>query len=1013
MKRTHLWIFLILFASSVWGQTLTGTIQGTITDPSGAVIPDVRITVRNTGTNQSRTTETNASGNYSLPSLPVGAYEFEASRTGFNSERQTGITLQIDQSARLDVTLEAGTVAQVIEVVADAPLLQTDESSIGSVIDSQKIESLPLNGRNFDDLVQLVPGVVTHAEGSELSSRGGFNVVGMDENFTSFFLDGFDNVDPVLRNFSFQPSIDLLQEFKVEQSSYAAEFGRNAGAVINATTKSGSNEFHGSVWEFLRNDDLDARNVFASGDADPSLIRNQFGATFGGPILEDRTFFFASYEGFREKRGDTRRATVPTLLMRNGDFSELLSPPREPLMILDPLTGEPFEDNVIPLDRMNPITRDVIQAYPLPNVLGVTSGNRIEVADHIEDSDDISIRLDHRLFGSTNVMARYTFSDARVLDPFWTDTPGTTSLKDFPQTFDRIRTNMGIGLTTPIGNNTVHEFRIGYNRFKQPQTPQRQMPANQMPIAGVNQTFLNFRPIGFDSIGSNRRFLRVANVYNFIDQLSWFKGNHQLKLGLDLRRYDFFGFSANPNRFIFAGAQTGNGLADMFLGLPVQSISFGGDLQGNSHKTEFATYVQDNWQVTPNLTLNYGLRWEWYGRVIERDDEQSNWEPGCNCIVVAGEDTTRQMVDDDLNNFAPRFGFAYRPGGSERTVIRAGGGIYYDNQQRHNFFQIVNPPFGDTRIGFGPTIDDPFSAGVSFPLPFAIPKDYRDTYAEHWNLGIQHEILPGTVLDIAYVGNHVLKAQRLRDINSDGDFEGFGPILMQEQAGSSIFHSLQVRAERRFADGLALLSSYTWGHAIDDRPGEGLASQGNGITGFQDNSNPRVDRADADFDVRHRYTLSYVYALPDTGYNGAVGHLINGWGFNGILTLQSGRPFTINMPGSSTRPDVVRGIDPVPADQGPDNWIDPAAFTAPAGPFGDLGRNTARGPALRNLDVSIVKNFEVSEDRRLQFRTEIFNLTNTANFGLPNRVLGGSNFGLISSTVTTQRQIQFGLRYQF
>ncbi len=313
MERTGLILILVLIASSGWGQTLTGTIQGTVTDPDGAVVPGVDITLVNTGTNQTRTVATNGSGNYSAPGLPVGTYDLEASIAGFNTERRTGIALQIDQSARFDITLQVGAINQVIEVVAETPLLQTDESSIGSVIDAQKMLELPINGRNFDALIQLVPGAVTNAQGSELDNRGGFNVVGMDENFNSFFIDGFDNVDPVLRSFSFQPSVDLLQEFKVEQSSYAAEFGRNAGAVVNATTRSGSNAFHGSIWEFLRNDNLDARNFFASGDADPSLIRNQFGAAIGGPIVEDRTFFFAFYEGFREKRGDTRRATVPTL----------------------------------------------------------------------------------------------------------------------------------------------------------------------------------------------------------------------------------------------------------------------------------------------------------------------------------------------------------------------------------------------------------------------------------------------------------------------------------------------------------------------------------------------------------------------------------------------------------------------------------------------------------------------------------------------------------------------------
>jgi hypothetical protein len=389
------------------------------------------------------------------------------------------------------------------------------------------------------------------------------------------------------------------------------------------------------------------------------------------------------------------------------------------------------------------------------------------------------------------------------------------------------------------------------------------------------------------------------------------------------------------------------------------------------------------------------------------------------------------MVADDWNNFAPRFGFAWRPFGADRTVVRGGGGIFYDSEMRHNFLQIANVPFLTTNVfpGFvGPTMDDPFPTGGGFPsvLPFALPKDYRDSYSEHWSLGVQREWIPGVVVDVSYIGNHMVKAQRLRNVNQPAPgqprpYSGFGPIIMLEQAGSSLYHSLQMRAEGRLANDLTFISSYTWGHAIDDRPGQAMASQA-GFTGMQDNNNPGLERADADFDVRHRYTFSYVYDLPRTRYQGTLGHVLNGWGLNGILTLQSGRPFTVfaaNSNNSGTfenadRPDRVPGVDPTPADQGPDNWIDPAAFATPApGTFGNLGRNTLRGPSLGLLNLSVVKNFEVAENRRLQLRTEFFNVSNHPNFGLPGRAFGGANFGVVSSTVTTERQIQLGLRYEF
>ena len=634
LQRTGLLFFLVLITSSGWGQSLTGTILGTVTDPSGAVVPDVDVRVINTGTNQSRSVTTTNSGTYSLPNLPVGAYRLEASIEGFRTEARTGIILQIDQSARFDITLQVGAINQVVEVVALTSLLQTDESSIGSVIDQQKITQLPLNGRKFEALVQLVPGAVTAAQGSEIGNRGGFNIAGFDEGSNSFLLDGVDNVDPALRKFSFQPSIDLIQEFKIEQNSYSAEFGRNAGAVVNVTTKSGTNALHGSAWEFLRNNHLDARNFFAApGTPKQDLIRNQFGAALGGPIVPDRTFFFVAYEGLRAKEGDSRRATVPTLKMREGDFSELGT------SIIDPTTGTAFQGNIIPPARMHATTRDVIVAYPEPNIPGAgLTQNRSETANRVENSDAISIRIDHRLLQNTNLMGRYSFSDARIFDPFRTaGAPAPTNLKDFGQSVDAIATSGVLSFTTFFGSNVVHEFRTGYSRLKQPQIPAQGLPADQASVAGFVKAFLRFNPTGFEPIGSGRAASRVVNVHNYIDQLSWQQGNHLFKFGVDIRRYLFNAVTATPNEFGFASVPslgTGNSLADMFLGLPQTTTSNAGDPGGNTKKTELAWYVQDDWKVTPYLTLNYGLRWDWYGRIIENIDKQSIWDPECNCMLV-------------------------------------------------------------------------------------------------------------------------------------------------------------------------------------------------------------------------------------------------------------------------------------------------------------------------------------------------------------------------------------------
>jgi outer membrane receptor protein involved in Fe transport len=1028
---------MLLVTLSGWGQALTGTILGSITDPSGAVLPGVEVTVTNTGTNRERVVLTSGSGGYSVPNLAVGEYQIEASIPGFNTAQVTGITLRIDDSQRHDISLEVGQVNTLVEVVAETELFQSDTSSVGTVITSPTIIGLPLNGRQFETLVQLLPGAVNSAQGSENGNRGGFNVSGFDENFTSFFLDGFDNGDPGIRSFSFRPSVDLIQEFSVLQNSYKAEYGRNGGAVINVTTKAGTNAFHGSAWEFHRNDNhnLDARNVFATEGQKPDLLRNQFGVTFGGPIAQDRAFFFVAYEGLREKRGETTRAFVPTLLMRDGDFSEVSGP------IIDLQAGEPFPGNIIPANSMNAIARDVVAAYPLPNIPGAAldAPNRLEIANVINDTDDISARLDTSIFSNTQMMARYSFSNSRIVDPFRSTGAGSaTELSEFGQTNNIIRTNTGIGFTTVIDANLLHEFRFGYNRYKQPQIPVQPLPSNQVPLAGVVEHFLNFQPSGFASIGSGREFQRVNNVYNYIDQLSWTRGNHQIKLGVDVRRYLFNASSAGANTFLFGGL-SGNSLSDLFQGIPVRTTWFCGDPAGHTRKTEAAAYFQDDWKVTPTLTLNLGLRYEWYGRILEKHNKQSTWLPEDNSIHVAGTDIIPQLVDDDYNNFAPRIGFAWRPFSDDRTVLRGGYGIFYDSQMRHNYLSIGFPFFttsifsqtGDLSL----TLDDPFPGqGQANILPFALQPDFNDSYGQHWNLGIQREVFRDTILDVAYVGNHFVKLRRYRNPNQPlpGMFPpifpfGGGPfpfIVLQEQAGSSNYHALQVRAEGSPMDRLRFLSSYTWSHSIDDRWGEGDAS--NIFLPFPQNShNPSLDRSSSDFDIRHRYSLSYIYEIPGVDSDGLAGHALNGWGVTGILTLQSGLPFSVGLePGVvfggfpsffyGVRPNAVAGEDPVPSNQGPDNWVNSDAFTRPDGAeLGDVGRNTMTGPSYKNFDFSITKDFEIGESRTLQFRTEFFNLTNHPNFGLPGQEFGASDFGVISTTVGSERQIQFGLRYDF
>jgi hypothetical protein len=1015
MRRFVLASTFILLSVSLWGQSTTGTLFGVVTDSSGGLMSGVSVTAIQASTQISRTVTTNESGFYAIANLPADAYQVEFQRTGFKKEVHKGIHLRIGDDKRIESVLEPGQFNEIVTVEAPVSVLQTDAAALSTVIDGDQILGLPINGRQFTSLVQLTEGAVTAAPGSHLNSRGGFNAGGNDEHYTSSLLDGIDNVDPVIRNTSLPPSLEFIREFQFIESGYNAEFGRNAGAVINATTKSGSNAFHGSFWEYLMNDNLNAKNYFALPGDKPPLIRNQFGATIGGPIRKNKTFFFAGYEGLRMKAGLVRRAFVPTARMRSGDLGEFTKP------IIDPSTGLPFANNVIPQNSIHAISREVVEAYPLPNATG-PSANRIETANNIQNGDDVTLRVDHSLTLHNMLTGRFSSSRIHVLDPFRNETGGGVNLGDFGQTADRLRTNVMIGITTTEGGRFVNELRAGYNRFHQPLIPLNPGTPAQEPLMGFEKAFLPFSIAGFDPLGSGSIFDRTVNVYNYTDSASYFAGNHQFKAGVDVLRYLFNFYLAGPNSFSFTGARTGNAFADFLLGLPTATKSVTGSPGGNPRKTEVAFYAQDDWKVTQTLTLNYGLRWEYYGRIIEQNDKQSIWLASCNCIAVAGKALPRQLVGDDLNNFAPRLGIAYRPWGG-RTVVRASGGIYYDNDMRTNSEVMGNPPFAVNQIfNSSPvqplTMDNPFpsGSGIASVTPSTLDINFRDTYAESWNLSVQREIRSGTLIDVAYVASHTLKARRAININQPVNgvrpYSGFTNIIAIQQAGNSNFNSLQIKAERRFSKGLGFTSVYMWGHAIDDRP-----STGTSLT--QDNNNMSAERGDSDFDVRHRATFSGMYRIPFKR--------LGDWNLTGILVLQSGRPFTVffNQDWSGARsggdrPNAVDGVSTKPLDQGPNQWINPAAFSVPArGTFGNLGRNTLRGPGYQALDVSLSREFQFRESGQLQIRLDAFNLLNHPNFNLPSSSLdptapsSTSGFGVVSSTVGTERQIQIGLRIGF
>ena len=1046
---------IALLATPAHSQGVTASIVGTITDATGAVLPGVTVVATNEGTGLRREIFTNESGNYTIPLLPVGTYAVATELPGFRSEVRTGITLNVDARARIDFALQVGQLTETIEVTSEAPLVQTEDSSVGFVVDQRKVTELPLNGRRFEQLVNLVPGATMSVEGSLNANRGLFNVVGQREVTSSFILDGVDNIDPVVRIYAYRPSIDLIQEFKVQTSAYAAEFGRNSGAVVNVTTKSGTNAVHGAVWEFYRGSALNAKNYFDPADKDiPRQVKNQFGAAVGGPIRQDKTFFFVLYEGLRSREAQTRVGSVPPLAWRQGDFSALSQ------QIMDPVTGQPFPGNIIPQDRFNSNSRAILDytkadgkpSFPVPNLRlnepNSSVNNYVGNPVTEDDINDISVKIDHQFNDNWRASGRGSYTANPIFDPYGDQISSNPSrrIDGYPTSSNQYRTNIGLNLTWTASQNTIVELRAGYSRLNQPFKPLELGPDE---LRAFETRRVSFNPIqiqGLHEIGRGGGFDRAVNTYNYLGNVTQIKGNHTFKYGVDVRRYLFNagvgGASAFQYRSVSRTGQTGFAFADFLLGLPDSTNVSRGDVQGHPRKFETAIYIQDDWKATPNLTINWGLRYEFYKRMTEEADRFSSFDPETRKVRIAGEGGEgRSLVNGDHNNFAPRLGFAYRPFGGSQTVIKGGTGVFYDNDERHNFSIIVNYPrftflsFDDKLFPLEFTPEGAFPDGAARVASVislnGVNRDFRDTYSIQYNFGIQHELVSGLLIDTSYVGSKTNKLKRQRRLNQPQLINGvvgprpypaFGRLRTSEWTGNSNFHSLQARVEKRFADGLTFISSYTWGKSIDNTGGQGRGSSSTP----QDSYNLAAERGLSDFDVRHVYRFSWVAELPfgrgqrfGSDIPDAANFILGGWEFSGILTAQSGFPLTPRLAGDNSgvlirgdRPHLVG--NPKRANPDPIQWINKAAYAMPDRfTFGNSARGTATSDGIQTLDLTLAKAFDVAEDSRIQFRAEFFNALNHPNFGFPNLTWNSSNFGAVGRTSTINRQIQLALRFEF
>jgi hypothetical protein len=1074
--RTGLVLGIVCIAFGLASAQERGGIVGSVVDQSGAEVSGAKIMVTNSGTGQVRTASSSSSGEYAVPNLPVGVYTATAEQPGFKRATIGNIKVDVQQTVRIDFSLQVGQVTDQVTVTGVAPLLQADDAQIGALVENKRVEDLPLNGRNFTQLALLVPGATEGTAGNYaatfgLGTRGSgvsFSINGQQSSYNQFLIDGVPAKENQHESNSISPSVDAIQEFRVQTSNYSAELGTEAGGQINLVTKSGTNRLHGTAYEFLRNDVFDGSNFF-SGGTKPELRRNQFGGTLGGPIRRNKTFFFGSYEGTRIRKGFTQTGLVPNTQERAGNFSDLL-----PLgiTIYDPTTHVPFAGNVIPSGSISPIASTILEQFvPLPNTAPPDQPFDPNLATNYVSNDTNKInvyqvigRLDHHFTDKDAVFGRYIIEDVDNISP-----------KLFPTDSFRQKSrgqNAEISFSHIFSSNKLNELKLAYNRFRQNEVVgnafHRDVVA-ELAIAGLCQQpacwgvpemdispYLSFGEHGLGQVVSGPRGWR-SEIFHIGDAFSYSKGAHSLKFGLTMERHrdtfpetifprGIFGFDG---RFTSVDGNTPNSttaLADFLLGLPRTSLASIDEFDPHFENTDLYPWFQDDWRVTSTLTLNLGLRYEWSGRPISENDTISNIDiSGGTAQLITAKDHSqfgfpRSLVDNDNNNFAPRLGFAWSPSQVKRYVLRGGYGIFYQRETSNSWIDLaINPPFinqtffilDSTQAGSF-DFQNPFALAPPIPLLFfAIDKHWRDGYVQEWNLDNQFSITPNLVVDIAYVGNKGTRLPNLIPINQavpgPGDvqsrrpFPNFGSLNFRLSNSSATYHGLQTRVERRFANGFSFLASYTFSKAIND------ASIYENDPGPQNVRDLRAEKGLASQDVRQRLVMSYVYELPfgrgkrfGSSSTGVSQQLIGGWQVNGITTLQSGQPFTpilgfdnADVGDGTARPDLVG--DPILArgDRSRLRWFNTDAFAAPApGTFGTAGRNPVIGPGLNNFDFSVVKRFEFSEQRSLEFRTEVFNIFNHSNFVTAGNVLGTPSFGQLTSA-RDPRDIQFGFKFLF
>ncbi|HWY60142.1 MAG TPA: carboxypeptidase regulatory-like domain-containing protein [Terriglobales bacterium] len=1013
---------VLLMPGLVLGQSFRGSIRGKIVDPNGNAIGGAKVTAKNDATGQVREAYTGNDGAYVLAELPAGEYTVTAEYGGLSPVGENVIVnVGSDTTANLDLTRVEKRLEQ-LTVTEEAPVIDTTRDVLSEVVDQKLVAELPLNGRDFGKLVALSPGATVDPSGVA-GTQGGFgqfNINGNRDRSNNYTLDGTDNNDPFFNNSALNQTgiggapasllpIDAIQEFNL-QSQFGAEYGRNSGSVVNIVTRSGTNKLHGSAFEFLRNSSLDARNFFNTDPHKSVFQNNNFGASLGGSVVKDKTFFFSAYEGQRERVGSDFLLLVPTQAQI-----------QEARTIAGAINGSASNPVI------NPGLDAILAFYPKSNTSQIPG-----VVRDKNNGDNLIAKIDENLTNTELLTGRYAFSQSSQIFPF--GSPGGfgagSRLPQFAQTSPARVQVVSVSLLSTLSPSKINEVRFGYTRYR---TSFSSLDASFNPSSiGLNFgtgklglpefDFTNIENLGATGFSVPRG--RTSQTFQILDNFTWLKGRHTLKFGGEFRRAAISNFNDNLERGIFqftagVGLSTDpvvDALANFYTG-GTQDTTFccsfvsvdAGNTQRTTYNNGLSFFAQDDYRVSSNFTLNLGLRWEYFGPLSEKNNLLSNLGRDGNLAMV-GTDGLNGLYNRDLHDFGPRLGFAWQV--AKNTVLRAGYGIYYDYVPQDlliaNFTTsagVVTNPIGPKAVlplsfdptafnGTNPTLNAPIMNGVASP-PYSIfvtPRKFHSPYTQNWNLNVQQKLAENTSFEARYVGSKGTKLVRLTDLN-EPDATGtranhnYSAIDELTPSSSSTYHALQAVARIQNAHRVSGFAAYVWSKSIDD------ASDGidfvPGAAFPQDPGNLPAERGPSLFDTRHRFTTAINYELPAWG---AVGKFGSGWQLNTIISVQSGRPIPIaNSTDTSgrfyfnQRPNVVPGVNPILSHWTPSTgYLNPLAFVQPAfGTFGDLGRDSIYGPGFSNVDFSITKNTQLSERLNLQLRAEFFNIFNHPNFALP------------------------------